>query len=157
MRIGMGFDIHKLVPNRSLMLGGVKIPHSKGLLGHSDADVLLHALCDAILGAAGAGDMGSYFPDSDPKWKGTSSIQFIEKTVELAGRSKLRVVNADLTIVGEEPKMAPHRREIQETIARALGIDHRRVNLKAKTMEGLGEIGAGEAIAAYAVVLLDDY
>ncbi len=157
MRVGMGFDIHKLVEKRPLMLGGVKIPHSKGLLGHSDADVLLHALCDAILGAAGAGDMGSYFPDTDPKWKGASSIQFIEKTVELAGRSKLRVVNADLTIVGEEPKMAPHRREIQETIARALGIDHRRVNLKAKTMEGLGEIGAGEAIAAYAVVLLDDY
>ena len=155
MRVGMGFDIHKLVENRPLMLGGVKIPHSKGLLGHSDADVLLHALCDAILGAAGAGDMGSYFPDTDPKWKGVSSIQFVEKAAELASRSNMQVVNADLTLIGEEPKMARYRREIQETIARALGINHQRVNLKAKTMEGLGPIGAGEAIAAYAVVLLE--
>ncbi len=155
MRIGMGFDIHKLVADRPLMLGGVKISHNKGLLGHSDADVLLHALCDAILGAAGAGDMGNYFPDTDAKWKGAASIRFLEKSVEVASRSKLQVVNADLTLIAEEPKIAQYRREIQETIARALGIDHRRVNLKAKTMEGLGDIGKGEAIAAYAVVLLE--
>ncbi|MCM8794974.1 MAG: 2-C-methyl-D-erythritol 2,4-cyclodiphosphate synthase [Candidatus Omnitrophica bacterium] len=155
MKIGMGFDIHRLVPDRPLMLGGVKIPFPKGLLGHSDADVLLHALCDALLGAAGAGDMGAHFPDTDPKWKDTPSVRFVEKAVELLGRSKMRVVNADLILVTEEPKLAPHKRAIQESVAQALGIDHRKVNVKAKRMEGLGEIGAGEAMAAYAVVLVE--
>ena len=155
MRIGMGFDIHRLVENRSLLLGGVKIPFSKGLQGHSDADVLLHALCDALLGAVGAGDMGSYFPDTDPKWKGVASSLFVEKCVELVSRAKMRVVNVDLIVVAEEPKLASHRRAIQESVAGSLGLDAGRVNLKGKTMEGLGEIGAGEAIAAYAVVLLE--
>ena len=155
MRIGMGFDIHRLVEGRSLILGGVKIPFPKGLQGHSDADVLLHAICDALLGAVGAGDMGSYFPDTDPKWKGVSSSRFVKKCVELVSRASMRIVNVDMIVVAEEPKLAPHRRAIQESVAGSLGLDARRVNLKGKTMEGLGEIGAGEAIAAYAVVLLE--
>jgi len=155
MRIGMGFDIHRLVENRPLFLGGVKIPFSKGLQGHSDADVLLHALCDALLGAVGAGDMGTYFPDTDPKWKGVASSRFVERCVELVSRAKMRVVNVDLIVVAEEPKLAPHRRAIQESVAQALGLDSRRVNLKGKTMEGLGPVGQGEAISAYAVVLLE--
>jgi len=155
VRVGMGFDIHRLVPDRPLVLGGVKIPSPKGLQGHSDADVLLHALCDALLGAAGAGDMGTYFPDTDPKWKGVASGRFVEKCMELVSRAKMRVVNADLIVVAEEPKLAPHRRAIQESVAGTLGLDSRRVNLKGKTMEGLGPIGQGEAIAAYAVVLLE--
>ncbi len=155
MRVRLGFDIHRLVDGRSLILGGIKIPGPKGLLGHSDADVLLHALCDALLGAVGAGDMGTYFPDTDPQWKDTPSARFVEKAVELVSRAKLRVVNTDLTVIMETPKLASHRMASQESVAQALSLDRRRVNLKAKTMEGLGPIGAGEAIAAYAIVLLE--
>ena len=156
MRIGMGFDIHRLVPDRSLVLGGVPIPWPKGLLGHSDADVLLHALCDALLGAVGAGDIGSYFPDTDPQWKNVSSRIFVEKALELANRKGLRIANVDLVAITEEPKLAPHRREILQSVAGLLGVKADRVNLKARTMEGLGPIGAGEAMAAYAVVLLEE-
>ena len=155
MRVGMGFDINRLVEGRSLLLGGVKIPSAKGLLGHSDGDVLLHALCDALLGAVGAGDIGSYFPDSDPKWKGASSQIFLEKAAELAGRKSLRVENVDAVILAEEPKLGPHRMAIQRSIAQMLHVKDDRINVKAKTMEKLGPIGEGEAIAATVVVLLE--
>ena len=151
----MGFDIHRLVAGRSLLLGGVKIPSEKGLLGHSDGDVLLHALCDAMLGAVGAGDIGSYFPDSDPKWKGASSQIFLEKANELASRKSLRVENVDAVILTEEPKLGPHRLAIQRSIAQMLHVKDDRINVKAKTMEKLGPIGEGEAMAAYVVVLLE--
>ncbi len=155
MRVGIGFDIHRLVEGRSLLLGGVKIPSAKGLLGHSDGDVLLHALCDALLGAVGAGDIGSYFPDSDPQWKGASSRIFLEKATELAGRKSLRVENVDAVILAEEPKLGPHRIAIQRSIAQMLRVKDDRINVKAKTMEKLGPIGEGEAMAAYVVVLLE--
>lgn len=154
-RIGMGFDIHRLTEGRPLWLGGIQIPHGKGLLGHSDADILLHALCDALLGAAGAGDIGSYFPDTDPKWKGASSRIFVEKAMELVRKDGWAVANADLTVIAEEPKLAPHRGEIVRSIAGILGLPESSVNLKARTMEKLGPIGAGEAMSAYAVVLLE--
>lgn len=155
MRVGIGFDIHRLVEGRSLLLGGVKIPHSKGLLGHSDGDVLLHAVCDAILGAVGAGDIGSYFPDSDPKWKGASSELFIDKALELAARRDLRVANVDAVILAEEPKLSPHRAAIQRSVAQMLRVKDDRVNVKAKTMEQLGPIGEGLAMAAQVVVLME--
>ncbi|MBI3614899.1 MAG: 2-C-methyl-D-erythritol 2,4-cyclodiphosphate synthase [Candidatus Omnitrophica bacterium] len=151
----MGFDIHRLGAGRSLILGGVTIPHPKGLLGHSDADVLLHALTDALLGAVGAGDIGTYFPDTDPQWKNASSRFFVEKAVDLAARKGLRISNVDLVVMIETPKLSPHRRGIQESVAQVLGVKADRVNLKAKTMEGLGPIGAEEAMAAMAVVLLE--
>ncbi len=154
-RIGMGFDIHRLVEGRPLWLGGIQVPHGKGLLGHSDADILLHALCDALLGAAGAGDIGSYFPDTDPKWKGASSRIFVEKAMELVRKDGWIISNADLTVIAEEPKLAPHRGEIVRSIAGILGVPESSVNLKARTMEKLGPIGAGEAMSAYAVVLLE--
>lgn len=137
------------------MLGGVKIPHAKGLLGHSDGDVLLHALCDAILGAVGAGDIGSYFPASDPKWKGVSSGLFIDKALELAGRRNLRVANVDAVVMAEEPRISPHRAAIQRSVAQRLRVKDDKVNVKAKTMEKIGPIGEGEAIAATVVVLLE--
>ena len=151
----MGFDIHRLVSDRPLLLGGVKIPGPKGLLGHSDADVLLHALCDALLGAVGAGDIGTYFPDTDPQWKNTSSRIFVEKTMELVKSKGLEISNVDLTAITEEPKLSPHRKNIVQSIAQILQVGPEQVNLKARTMEGLGSIGAGEAMAAYAVVLLE--
>ncbi len=156
MRVGLGFDIHRLVDSRSLLLGGVKIPHSKGLLGHSDGDVLLHALCDALLGAVGAGDIGTYFPDTDPQWKGAASAKFVEKALELVSRRDLRVANVDAVILTEEPKLSPHRTAIQRSVAQILRIRDDRVNVKAKTMEKLGSIGAGEAMAATVVVLLEE-
>ena len=155
MRIGIGFDIHRLVADRALVLGGIRIPYGKGLLGHSDADVILHALCDALLGAVGAGDMGSYFPDTDPQWKGARSAVFVSKALELANKKKLSIVNADLVVLAEAPKLAPHRAAIHRSLAKTLKVKPEQVNLKAKTMEGLGPIGAGEAIAAYAVVSLE--
>ncbi len=155
VRVGMGFDIHRLTEGRPLWLGGIQIPHGKGLLGHSDADILLHALCDALLGAAGAGDIGSYFPDTDPKWKGASSRIFVEKAMELVRENGWTVANADVTVIAEEPKLAPHRGEIVRSIAGILGLPESLVNLKARTMEKLGPIGAGEAMSATAVVLLE--
>ena len=151
----MGFDIHRLAPGRPLVLGGVKIPAEKGAEGHSDADVLLHALCDALLGAVGAGDIGAYFPDSDPKWKGADSRIFVEKAMELVKRRGLRIGNVDLVMLAEAPKLSPHRRNITESVAGLLEVKGDRINLKAKTMEGLGPIGQQEAVAAYAVVLLE--
>jgi len=155
MRVGIGFDIHRLVAGRPLILGGAPIPHSKGLLGHSDADVLLHALTDALLGAVGAGDIGTYFPDTDPQWKNAASRLFVEKAVELAQRKGLKISNVDLVLMAETPRLSLHRKAIQVAVAQALGVKADRVNLKAKTMEGLGAIGAEEAMAATAVVLLE--
>lgn len=155
MRVGIGFDIHRLVPDRPLILGGIKIPSPKGLQGHSDADVLLHAVCDALLGAVGAGDMGTYFPDTDPKWRGAPSTVFLAKAIELAAAQQLKIANVDLVVVTETPRISPHRAGIQQSIAQNLKVEKDRVNVKAKTMEGLGPIGQGEAIAAYAVVLLE--
>ncbi len=150
----MGFDIHRVEEGRPLVLGGVTLPASKGLSGHSDADVIFHALTDALLGAVGAGDIGNYFPDSDPRWKNTPSAVFVSKALELVAKSKLGVGNADVTVLAEEPKLAPHQTEIRRSVARALGVEPSQVNIKAKTMEGLGPIGEGHAMAAYAVVLL---
>ena len=151
----MGFDIHRLAAGRKMILGGVEIPAPKGLEGHSDADVLLHAVTDALLGAVGEGDIGSYFPDSDPKWKGAASRLFVEKALELVKKRGLKIANADFTLVAEEPKLAPHRPAIRKSVAGLLGVEPERVNLKAKTMEGLGPIGEGKAVACYAVVLLE--
>lgn len=157
MRVGIGFDIHRLVAKRPLFLGGVRVPHSKGLLGHSDADVVLHALCDAILGALGAGDMGVYFPDTDPKWKGVASRRFVEEAMRLAKRQRQALSHADLIVVAEKPKLSAHRGAIKKSLAEILKVSEHQVNVKAKTMEKLGPIGQGKAIAAYAVVTLEKY
>lgn len=152
MRIGSGYDVHRLVEGRKLMLGGVEIPFEKGLLGHSDADVLLHAISDAILGAIAEGDIGRHFPDTDPKWKGADSMKLFERVVELAREKGFEVNNIDSTIVCQRPKLAPHIPKMVENIAAAAGIEVHHVNVKATTTEGLGFTGTGEGIAAYAVV-----
>ena len=153
MRIGQGFDVHALVPDRKLIIGGVTIPYERGLAGHSDADVLLHAICDAIIGAAGLGDIGTHFPDTDPRYKGADSRDLLRNVVSLVGGA-WRVVNVDATIIAQAPKMASHIPSMRENIAADLGIDRSRVNVKAKTAERLGSLGRGEGIAAEAVVLL---
>ncbi len=151
IRIGTGYDVHRLVAGRKLIIGGVDIPHGQGLLGHSDADVLLHAVCDALLGAAGMGDIGRHFPDSDPAYKGISSLALLSEVRRLIGRSAFQVNNIDATIVAERPKMAPHIPLMVANIAAAAGADPSAVNIKATTTEGLGFAGRGEGIAAYAV------
>lgn len=151
MAVGFGYDIHRLVPGRRLVLGGVEIPHGKGLLGHSDADVLLHAVADAILGAAGLGDLGRLFPDTDPAWKDASSEVLLDRVMERV-RPAWTVVNVDATIVAEEPKLAPHAAAMGARLAARVGTG--RVSVKAKTNEGLGPVGAREAIACFAVVEL---
>ena len=153
-RIGNGYDVHRLVEGRKLILGGVNIPHSLGLDGHSDGDVLCHALCDAILGACGAGDLGKHFPDTDNKWKGISSLVLLEKTGEIVAERGYQIVNTDATIVAQLPKLAPHIEAMTITIARTLKIDPDQVNVKATTTEHLGFAGREEGIAAYGVVLL---
>jgi 2-C-methyl-D-erythritol 2,4-cyclodiphosphate synthase len=154
MRIGSGFDVHAFGPGDSLMLGGVRIPHSRGVVAHSDGDVVLHALCDALLGAAGLGDIGAHFSDRDPRWRGAASGTFVERVMAMLGERGLRVVNADLTVLAEEPKVAPHRETMRRQIAQLLGVPAASVNLKATTTEGLGFLGRLEGIAAQAVVLL---
>lgn len=152
MRIGSGYDVHRLVEGRKLILGGVEILFEKGLLGHSDADVLLHAISDAILGAIAEGDIGRHFPDTDPKWKGADSMRLFERVVELAREKGFEVNNIDSTIVCQRPKLAPHIPKMVENIAASAGIEVSHVNVKATTTEGLGFTGTGEGIAAYAVV-----
>ena len=152
--IGIGYDIHRLVEGRKLFLGGVEIPYLKGLLGHSDGDVLLHAICDALLGAVGAGDIGEHFPDTDPKYLGISSAELLSKVKSLIEKRNFFIGNLDTVVVAEEPKLAPFKKEIKETIARILSIKQDCVNIKAKTHEGMGEIGQKEAIACYATVML---
>lgn len=154
MRIGMGYDVHKLVEGRDLIMGGVKIPHEKGLLGHSDADVLLHAIMDALLGAAALGDIGKHFPDTDPAYKGASSIKLLEHVGKLLEDSCFLIENIDATIIAQAPKMRPHIDTMRANIANALGIDISQVNVKATTEEGLGFTGAKEGISSQAICML---
>ncbi len=155
MRIGHGYDVHKLVAGRKLILGGVDIPHETGLLGHSDADVLLHAISDALLGAAALGDIGAHFPPSDPQWKDADSRVLLRKVVELLNNSGYHVVNVDATVLAERPKLLGHIPTMRQNIANDLGIDMCCVSVKATTEEGLGFTGAKEGIAAHAVCLLE--
>jgi 2-C-methyl-D-erythritol 2,4-cyclodiphosphate synthase len=154
MRMGIGYDVHRLTRGRKLVLGGVTIPFEKGLLGHSDADVLIHAVCDAMLGAAGLGDIGMHFPDTDPDYKDISSMKILAKTYELVNSRKFRIMNLDSTIFADAPKLAPYREEMQKNIARTIEIEPECVNIKATTFEGLGMIGKGEGIGAMCVVLI---
>jgi len=155
MRVGIGYDYHRLEAGRKLILGGVEIPHSKGLAGHSDGDVLTHAICDALLGAAGLGDLGQHFPDTDPKWKGASSLKLLAQVVEMLRAKGLRPTQVDSVVLAEEPKLAPHFVRMRETLARLLGVEPAEVNVKAKTTEGLEALGRGEAMAAQAIALLE--
>ena len=155
LRIGQGYDVHRLVSGRRLLLGGEEIPYPLGLDGHSDADVLLHALGDALLGAASLGDLGRHFPPSDEHWRGAASTDLLERIVALVHEAGFKVVNCDLTLVAEAPKLAPYRDRIIERISRILGTEENAVGLKATTNEGLGAIGRGEGMAAFAVVLLE--
>jgi 2-C-methyl-D-erythritol 2,4-cyclodiphosphate synthase len=155
MRVGMGYDAHRLVPGRPLILGGVEIPHSLGLAGHSDADVLIHAIGDALLGAVAAGDLGRHFPDTDPAYKGISSLILLEKIVAVVQDRGYLVGNVDATVVAQAPKLAPHLAKMIARLAPVLQIDPAALNIKATTTEGMGFTGQGEGIAAYAVVLVE--
>jgi 2-C-methyl-D-erythritol 2,4-cyclodiphosphate synthase len=155
MRIGLGFDIHPLVPGRKLILGGITIPHTSGLLGHSDADVVIHALCDALLGALGQGDIGEHFPDKDPKYKDISSILLLQSVLELMRVAKYQVCNLDVVILANYPKLSPYKKEIREKIAKELTIEENQVNIKASSTNGLPfSIRGEEGIGAWCVVLL---
>lgn len=154
MRIGMGYDVHKLVEGRDLIMGGVKIPHTLGLLGHSDADVLLHAIMDAVLGAAGLGDIGKHFPDTDPAYKGISSIKLMEHVAALIAEKGYVVENIDATIIAQKPKMRPHISQMEENIAKAMNISVDQINVKATTEEGLGFTGTEQGISSQAICLL---
>jgi 2-C-methyl-D-erythritol 2,4-cyclodiphosphate synthase len=154
IRVGQGFDVHRFADDRALVLGGVVIPHSKGLLGHSDADVLLHAIADALLGAAAQGDIGHHFPDTDMRYKGISSLTLLEHVGALLNGLNYSISNVDATLVMERPKIAPHVPAMRENIARALHIETGRVSVKATTNEGLGFIGAGEGAVAHAIALI---
>ena len=154
MRVGMGYDVHRLVEGRDLILGGVTIPYEKGLLGHSDADVLLHAIMDALLGAAALGDIGKHFPDTDDKYKGISSIKLLEHVGELLEEHNYQIVNLDTTIIAQRPKMAPHIPQMVKNVVETLHIDESQVNIKATTEEGLGFTGTGEGISSQAICSL---
>ena len=154
MRIGMGYDVHRLVNDRKLIIGGVDIPYEKGLLGHSDADVLLHAIMDALLGAAAMGDIGKHFPDTDPAYKGISSIELLKRVGALLEEHLFLIENIDATIIAQAPKMRPHIDSMRQNIADALGIEVSQVNVKATTEEGLGFTGSGEGISAQAICML---
>lgn len=154
MRIGQGFDIHKLVEGRKLIIGGVNIPFEKGLLGHSDADVLVHAIIDALLGACALGDIGTHFPDNDDKYKDADSIELLKKTVSLLHENGYEIINIDSTIKTERPKMMPYIPRMRENIANALGTDIKNVSIKAKTNEKTGEVGRGETAEATCVALI---
>ncbi|MDF2844029.1 MAG: hypothetical protein K0R00_2455 [Herbinix sp.] len=155
MRIGSGYDVHKLVEDRALILGGITIPYEKGLLGHSDADVLVHAIMDALLGAAGLGDIGKHFPDTDETYKGASSIMLLKRVKELLDEKLYMIENIDATIIAQKPKLAPYIDQMKKSIADALELEEDRVNIKATTEEGLGFTGAGLGIASNAVCLLE--
>jgi 2-C-methyl-D-erythritol 2,4-cyclodiphosphate synthase len=154
MRIGQGFDVHPLVAGRKLIIGGVEIPHDRGLAGHSDADVLLHAVCDALIGAAALGDIGVHFPDADPRYRGADSRKLLREVARLLAADDWRVVNIDATIIAQEPRLAPHMAGMRDNIAADLGIPAGDVNIKARTTEKLGFAGRGEGIAAEAVALI---
>lgn len=155
IKVGMGFDVHRLVPDRDLWLGGIRIDHTLGLLGHSDADVLIHAICDALLGAAGLRDIGFHFPDSDPQYKDIDSKVLLTHTVRLVAEKGWRIGNVDATVCAERPKLNPHIPAMQQTLAPLLQIDEEDVNIKATTTEKLGFTGREEGISAYAVVLIE--
>ncbi len=155
LRVGQGYDIHRFAAGRKLWLGGEEIPHERGLAGYSDADVLLHALADALLGAAALGDLGTHFPPEDPRWKDARSADLLARILELVQARGWRVVSCDLTLLAEAPRLAPHRGRIQARVANLLGIQDDAVGIKATTHEGLGAVGRGEGIAALAVVLLE--
>ena len=155
MRIGQGFDVHALVAGRRLVMGGVEIPHSKGLEGHSDADVLLHAICDALLGAAAMGDIGMHFPDTDPKYSEIDSRELLRSVAKKVGAAGYKVVNVDATIIAQEPRMAPHVPRMIGNISTDLGVKPSQVSIKATTTEGLGYTGRAEGIAAQAIALLE--
>ncbi len=154
MRVGLGYDVHRLVVGRKLVLGGETIPFEKGLLGHSDADVLTHAVCDALLGAAGLGDIGQHFPDTDPAYKDICSLELLDRTCRMLRQRNLAIVNLDVTVFAQAPKLAPFRGAICRRLAGVLGVAADRINIKATTTEGLGMIGAGDGIAAMCVALL---
>lgn len=156
MRIGHGYDVHKLVPGRDLILGGVKIEYEQGLLGHSDADVLLHAVSDALLGAAGLGDIGRHFPDTDPQYKGADSLKLLENVAEKVQNAGYRVSNIDVTMIAQRPKLKDHIPQMVANIAAAVGVDSSRVNVKATTEEKLGFTGEGLGMSCHAVCLLEE-
>jgi 2-C-methyl-D-erythritol 2,4-cyclodiphosphate synthase len=153
-RVGIGYDIHRLVGERKLIIGGVEIPYIKGLLGHSDADVLIHAIADALLGALAAGDIGELFPDSDPQYQGISSSELLKIVVGLVRKKGYQIVNLDTVIIAEEPKLSPFKNKIRENLSKIMDIDQGCVGVKAKTNEGLGELGRKEGIASFATVLI---
>lgn len=155
MRIGHGYDVHRLTENRKLIIGGVEIPYEKGLLGHSDADVLLHAVSDALLGAAAFGDIGGMFPDNDPQYEGADSLVLLGKVAERLNENGYNIINIDATVIAQRPKLKPYVQKMRENIAAACGIDVSAVSVKATTEEGLGFSGAGEGIAAHSVCLID--
>ena len=156
MRIGQGYDVHKLTEGRKLILGGVDIPYEKGLAGHSDADVLVHAIMDALLGAAALGDIGQHFPDTDPAYKGISSVKLLTHVMELLRQHHFAVGNVDAVIIAQKPKMAPHIPQMRKNLAQAMGVEEHRINIKATTEEGLGFTGRGEGIASQAICLLEE-
>ncbi|HEX6570866.1 MAG TPA: 2-C-methyl-D-erythritol 2,4-cyclodiphosphate synthase [Steroidobacteraceae bacterium] len=154
MRVGSGYDVHAFGPGDHVVLGGVRIPHDRGVIAHSDGDVALHALCDALLGAMALGDIGEHFPDSDPRWKDADSRRFLRHCTSLMRERGWRLVNADLTIVAEGPRIGPHRVQMRQNVADDLGVRIDRVNVKATTTEGLGAVGRAEGLACHAVVLI---
>jgi 2-C-methyl-D-erythritol 2,4-cyclodiphosphate synthase len=154
-RAGIGYDLHRLAEGRKLILGGIEVPFHKGPAGHSDGDALAHAICDALLGAAGLGDIGTHFPDTDPKWKDVSSLRFLERARDLLVERRLRISHIDAVVIMEKPKLGPHFPAMREALAKSLAISASAINLKAKTNEGVDSIGHGEAIAAQAIVTLE--
>ncbi|MGH7165542.1 MAG: 2-C-methyl-D-erythritol 2,4-cyclodiphosphate synthase [Nitrospiraceae bacterium] len=155
MRIGFGYDIHPMGKGRKLILGGVEIPHTRGLVGHSDADALVHAVCDALLGAMGEGDLGKHYPSSDPRYKGISSLRLLEEIAGLLAKKGLRLLNLDSVIIAQAPRLSPHLADMQACLAEVLKVDREVVNVKVKSGEGLDAIGRKEAIAAQAICLID--
>jgi 2-C-methyl-D-erythritol 2,4-cyclodiphosphate synthase len=155
-RVGIGYDLHRLAAGRKLILGGIELPFDKGPVGHSDGDALAHAICDALLGAAGLGDIGTHFPDTDPQWKGSPSLIFLEHVRGLLAERHLRIAHIDAIVIAERPKLGTHFSAMREALAGALGVEPSRINLKAKTNEGVDAVGRGEAIAAQAVAMLEE-
>jgi 2-C-methyl-D-erythritol 2,4-cyclodiphosphate synthase len=153
-RCGIGYDLHRLAKGRKLIVGGVELPFEKGPVGHSDGDVLAHALCDALLGAAGLGDIGTHFPDTDPKWKGANSLLFLEHARKLLDEKQFAIEHVDAVVITEKPKLGPHFPKMREALAKALGIPPEKIHLKAKTNEGVDAIGRGEAIAAFVIATI---
>ncbi len=155
MRVGIGIDFHRLEEGRPLTLGGVKVPHAKGLVGHSDADVLTHALCDALLGAAGLGDIGTHFPDTDQAYKGIASLKLLERVIGLLAKAGYRPINIDVVVIAQAPKLVPHFSAMQKNLAPILGLPSEALSLKATTSEGMGALGRGEGIGAMCVALIE--